>query len=51
VSDWFGYSMALSGNADILLVGAPLEDSQATGLDGNDTDGSASNSGAAYIFQ
>lgn len=47
-NDEFGTSVALSG--DKLAVGAPFEDSSATGIDGNAADNSASNSGAAYVF-
>jgi uncharacterized repeat protein (TIGR01451 family) len=46
--DRFGYSVAISG--DTLVVGAPLERSNATGVDGNQADDSASFSGAAYVF-
>ena len=46
--DRFGYSVALSGNT--LVVGAPMEGSQATGVNGNDTDNSANGSGAVYVF-
>ena len=46
--DEFGLSVALSGTT--LTVGAPFEDSNATGVNGNQGDNSASNSGAAYIF-
>jgi hypothetical protein len=46
--DSFGLSLALSG--DTLLVGAPFEDSNATGVNGNQANESASNSGAAYVF-
>jgi hypothetical protein len=47
--DQFGVSVALSGNT--LVVGADHEQSNATGVDGNQTDNSAQNSGAAYVFQ
>jgi uncharacterized repeat protein (TIGR01451 family) len=47
-SDFFGNSVAISG--DIVMVGAPFEDSNATGVDGDQSDNSASNSGAAYVF-
>ena len=47
--DLFGASVALSG--DTLAVGAPSEDSAATGVNGNQNDNSASESGAAYVFQ
>jgi len=47
-SDKFGIAVAISG--DTLVVGAPLEDSSATGVNGDDTDNSAPASGAAYVF-
>jgi FG-GAP repeat len=46
--DFFGYSLALSG--DTLAVGAYGEDSNATGVGGNQADNSASGSGAVYVF-
>ena len=46
--DDFGYSTSLSGNT--LVVGAPGEDSGATGVDGDETDNSSINSGAVYVF-
>ncbi len=46
--DGFGQSVSASG--DTLVVGAYLEDSNATGVDGNQGDNSATNSGAAYVF-
>ncbi|HNB37152.1 MAG TPA: S-layer homology domain-containing protein, partial [Anaerolineales bacterium] len=46
--DLFGKSIAISG--DTIVVGAPYEDSNATGVNGNQLDNSASNSGAAYVF-
>ncbi|MCK6483155.1 MAG: thrombospondin type 3 repeat-containing protein [Phycisphaerae bacterium] len=48
VGDQFGYSVAVSG--DTVVVGAPGEDSSATGVNGNQADNSASDSGAAYVF-
>lgn len=47
-NDGFGQSLAISN--DTVVVGAPYEASNATGLNGNQADNSASNSGAAYIF-
>lgn len=32
------------------MVGAPNEDSNATGVDGDEADNSASDSGAVYVF-
>jgi hypothetical protein len=46
--DHFGYSVAISG--DTVVVGAVGEDSNATGVDGDQNDNTASNAGAAYIF-
>jgi hypothetical protein len=48
--DEFGCSVALSTDGNTLAVGARLEDSSATGINGNQEDNSASNSGAVYIF-
>ena len=48
--DSFGYSLGLSGDGNVLAVGAVGEDSNATGVDGVQTDNSASDSGAAYVF-
>jgi hypothetical protein len=47
-NDGFGYSVALSG--DTLAVGAYFESSAAVGANGNQTDDSASNAGAVYLF-
>lgn len=46
--DRFGFAVAVSD--DSVLVGARFEDSQATGIDGNDQGNLASNAGAAYVF-
>ena len=48
IDDWFGISVALAG--DSLAVGAPAEDSNATGINGNEVDNSAFGSGAVYVF-
>jgi len=47
-SDQFGWSVAVSGNT--VVVGANVEDSSATGVNGNQGDNSASEAGAAYVF-
>ena len=47
--DSFGSRVALSG--DTLAVGALLEDSAATGVNGNQGDNSASEAGAVYVFR
>jgi hypothetical protein len=46
--DQFGRSVAISG--DTMVVGAPYEDSGATGVNGDAADNSAEVSGAAYVF-
>jgi hypothetical protein len=48
--DQFGYSLALSADGNTLAVGAIGEDSNATGVNGNQADNSANQSGAAYVF-
>ncbi len=48
-ADAFGWSVAISG--DTVVVGAGNECSSATGIDGDQTDNSAWNSGAAYVFR
>lgn len=47
--DYFGLSLAFDGRT--LVVGAPREDSNATGVNGNATDNSAQDSGAVYVFR
>jgi len=46
----FGLGLALSGDGDLLLVGASQESSAAAGIDGNQNDESVSSAGAAYLF-
>ncbi len=48
--DLFGISVALSGDGNTLAVGAIGEDSNATGINGNQADNSASDAGAVYVF-
>ncbi len=50
-NDNFAYfSLALSADGNTLVVGASGEDSNATGVGGDQSDNSASNSGAAYVY-
>ncbi len=46
--DSFGYAVATDGQ--LIVVGAPGEDSAATGVNGNQADNSLSAAGAAYVF-
>ncbi|MBK7827081.1 hypothetical protein [Nannocystis sp.] len=48
--DSFGSTVALSADGQTLAVGAYTEDSAATGIDGDQSDNSAANAGAAYVF-
>jgi hypothetical protein len=48
-SDGFGRGLALRG--ETLVVGAFSDDSNATGVGGNQADNSASESGAVYVFR
>lgn len=46
--DWFARSVAIVGNT--IVVGADREDSNATGVNGNELDNTAVDSGAAYVY-
>ena len=46
--DYFGHAVAVSG--DTVVVGAPDEESNATGVDGDGTNNAAGLAGAAYVF-
>lgn len=48
--DNFGRSVCLSADGSTLAVGAPFEDSSATGIDGEQKNDGASASGAVYLF-
>jgi hypothetical protein len=48
--DGFGYSVALSGGGNTLAVGTFTESSSATGINGNQSDNSAGQSGAVYLY-
>ncbi|WP_405573794.1 hypothetical protein [Winogradskyella sp. Asnod2-B02-A] len=48
--DVFGWSIGISGDGNTLAVGANGEDSNATGINGDQTNNSASASGAVYVF-
>jgi hypothetical protein len=46
----FGAALGLSADGDTLVVGAPSEASDATGINGDQADTSATQSGAVYVF-
>jgi trimeric autotransporter adhesin len=49
-SDQFGFSLALSVDGNTLAVGAMEEDSNATGINGDETNNGALSAGAVYVF-
>ena len=48
--DQFGFTLAMSADGNTVAVGAVSEDSNATGIDGDQSDNSASSAGAVYVF-
>jgi hypothetical protein len=48
--DYFGENVALSADGNTLAVGATREDSNANGIGGDQTNNSASNAGAVYLY-
>ncbi len=50
LGDRFGLSVAIDGRGDLVAVGAPLERSATSGVDGNAADDSALGAGAVYLF-
>ena len=50
LEDWFSVRLAISGDGSRLIVGASMEDSAATGVNGSEDDDSAEDSGAAYVY-
>ena len=46
----FGWALALSADGSTLLVGAHFEDGGARGINGDQLDASAEDSGAAYVY-
>jgi hypothetical protein len=49
-NEYFSYSMNLSADGNTLAVGTPYEDSNAVGINGDQTNNSAVTAGAAYVF-
>jgi len=50
LNDQFAWALALSHDGNTLVVGSHLEDSGATGLNGDQEDASAEDSGAVYVY-
>ena len=48
--DAFGSSIAISADGSIVAITAPEEDSNASGVNGDETDNTETRSGAVYIF-
>ncbi len=48
--DQFGFALAISDDGNTLAAGANAEDSNATGINGNENDNSMQSSGAVYVF-
>jgi hypothetical protein len=48
--DQFGFSVAISDDGNTVAVGANAEDSNATGINGNQADNSMVSAGAVYVF-
>ncbi len=49
-NEGFGYSVSLSADGSLLAVGTPYEDSNATGIGGDESNTSANDAGAIYTF-
>ena len=49
--DAFGSSVALNGDGTVLAVGVPNEDSAAVAIGGDETDNTAQDAGAVYLFE
>lgn len=49
--DAFGWVISLSASGDLMAVGAPREDSSSRGIDGNQSNNLAADSGAVYLFR
>jgi hypothetical protein len=49
-NDWFGSRLALSGDGNTAVIGASLEDGNARGINGSQTNDLANEAGAVYLF-
>ncbi len=50
INDQFGWALAMSHDGNTIAVGSHLEDSGAKGINGDQADASAEDSGAVYIY-
>jgi hypothetical protein len=50
LGDYFSWPLALASDGNMLAVGAYKEKSNATGINGDQTDNSASSAGAVYLY-
>lgn len=50
-SDFFGASVSLSADGNLLAVGAPFEESNATGINGDQNSNAFTKAGAVYVFE
>jgi hypothetical protein len=48
--DQFGFALAISDDGNTVAVGATAEDSNATGVNGNQADNSMQSAGAVYVY-
>lgn len=48
--DYFGIALSVSGDGERIAIGAGAEDSAAAGVNGDQSDNSLSESGAAYVY-
>ncbi|MDQ3295877.1 MAG: FG-GAP repeat protein, partial [Myxococcota bacterium] len=51
VDDGFGAAVAISADGSVIAVGAPFEDSAASGFGGNASDNTLANAGAIFVFR
>src|SRR6185436_1921772 len=49
-NDEFGAALSMSGDGNLIAVGAPYEDSSVNGIDGNQNTNLADGAGAVYLF-
>lgn len=48
--DWFGANVSMSNDGNTMAVGAAFEDSSSTGINGDQQNAAAGNSGAVYLY-